>query len=192
MKNEIREIAGRIIDLREILDITPAMMAKELDMTETEYLAHENGDRDFSCSFLYKCANILNVDIVELLTGETAKLGAYSITRKGQGLQVKSRRKNFDYKYIAYNFKDKFVEPFMVTAPYFEEEQNQPIHLSSHESQEMDIVLKGSLKMEIDGHTFVLNKGDSVFYDSTKPHGMIATNGKDCEFVAIVIRGIEK
>lgn len=188
MTSEIKEIAIRIKGLREILGVSTKEMAETLKITEKDYLEYEAGERDFTFTFLYKCANKLGVDIVELISGDTAKLSSFAITRKEGGYDITSRRKNFNYKYLAYSFRNKLIEPFVVTAPYKEEEQNIPIKMSEHKHQEMDFVLKGSLKMEIDGHSFVLEKGDSVFYDSTKPHGMIATGGKDCVFLAIVIR----
>ena len=42
--------------------------------------------------------------------------------------------------------------------------------------------------MEIAGHTEILHEGDSIFYDSGKPHGMIAAGGADCEFLAMVLK----
>ncbi|MGN0586602.1 MAG: cupin domain-containing protein, partial [Oscillospiraceae bacterium] len=80
------------------------------------------------------------------------------------------------------------IEPFLVIAPYIEEEQDKPIALSSHEGQEFDYILSGSLKTVIDGKIKVLNAGDSIIYDSSSPHGMIATGGEKCEFLAILIK----
>lgn len=34
----------------------------------------------------------------------------------------------------------------------------------------------------------MLSEGDSIYYDSGHRHGMIATGGKDCEFIAVVIK----
>ena len=38
-------------------------------------------------------------------------------------------------------------------------------------------------------HTEVLNEGDSILYNSSTPHGMIAVGGKPCVFCAVVISG---
>ncbi len=75
-----------------------------------------------------------------------------------------------------------------VTAPYDEEEQDKPIRLSVHEGQEWDFIIKGSLKFVIGEHTEILNEGDSLFYNSNQPHGMIAAGGSDCEFLAVLIK----
>ncbi|HYH04040.1 MAG TPA: cupin domain-containing protein [Bacillota bacterium] len=186
METHILEIAERIKGTREILDISAEEMAKVTDTPIDKYLALENGNSDFTFTFLMKCAQRFKVDIVELLTGSNPTLSFYTVERSGGGLPIE-RRKGFDYKHLAYRLKDKMVEPFVVTVPYNPEEQNAPLYYSTHAGQEFNYILKGSLKIDLDGHVEVLNAGDSVLYDSGHPHGMIAVNGGDCQFLAIVI-----
>lgn len=187
MEARIVEIAERIRGLREMLDLTPAEVAEAAGVTEQEYLDSENGKSDLSFTFLYRCADKFGVDIVELLTGENPHLSFYSIVRKGAGLDMK-RRPGLKYGHLGYRFKGKLAEPFLVYAPYLEEEQDKPIPLSTHEGQEFDYILSGSLKVQMEGHTEILHEGDSIFYDSGRGHGMIATGGKPCEFLAIILK----
>ena len=186
METHILEIAERIKGMREILDISSEEMAKVTETSIDQYLAAENGKSDFTFTFLLKCAQRFKVDIVELLTGSNPTLSFYTVVRKGGGLPIE-RRKGFGYKHLAYRFRDKMIEPFLVTAPFNPEEQNAPIYYSTHEGQEFDYVLKGTLKVGLDKHVEVLNAGDSVLYDSNHPHGMKAVNETDCQFLAIVI-----
>lgn len=186
MDTQISEIAQRIVTLREILDISLDDMAKHLKITTQEYEKYENGTQDFSVTFLQKCASRFGVDVVELLTGENPKLSFYTVTRKGNGISM-SRRKGFSYQHMAHNLKGKLAEPFVVTAPYSSEAQECEIALSTHDGQELDFILKGSLKMQLEEHTVILNEGDAIMYDSSHGHGMIATGGSDCEFLAVVI-----
>lgn len=187
MDTKIIEIAQRIKGMREILEIPAEEMAELLEITPEDYLAHENGESDFSFTFLHKCANRFGVDIVELLTGENPRLSFFTVTRKGCGFNM-SRRSGLNYQHLAHHFKDKLCEPFLVTAPYLEEEQNKPIALSTHEGQEFDYVLRGKLKVQVDEHTVVLEEGDSIMYDSSHGHGVIATGGEDCVFLAVVLK----
>lgn len=99
METRIVEIAERIKGLREMMDITPEEMAEAAGVELEEYLKHENGEQDFGFTFLYKCADKLDVDIVELLTGENPRLSFYSIVRKGEGLDIK-RRAGFKYEHL--------------------------------------------------------------------------------------------
>ncbi|MEM1484078.1 XRE family transcriptional regulator [Oscillospiraceae bacterium PP1C4] len=187
MQDQLNEIAQRIRTLREIMEIPVAEMARETGISAQEYLEYEAGGRDFSFTFLYNCAQLFGVDIVELLTGEAPRLSFYSIVRKGTGLNM-NRRKGFTYNHLAYRFSGKTAEPFLVTAPYFEDEQNEPIHLSRHDGQEFDYVLKGQLKVQMEGHTEYLGAGDSIYYDAGHGHGMIATGGEECVFLAVVMK----
>ncbi len=150
MEVKLFEIAERIRCLREILGITVEEMAAACMVDPAEYARLEEGNDDFSYSFLVKCAETLGVDTVELITGETPKLSFYSIIRKGRGLPIK-RRKGFTYDHMGYLFRGRECEPMLVVAPYSEEEQNAPIHLSHHSGQEFDYILRGSLRMEFEG-----------------------------------------
>lgn len=187
MQPKIAEIAERIHALREICEISIEEMAGVVGITTDEYIALESGERDISFTLLYKCAARFGVDIIELVTGENPHLSGYSLIRAGEGLPIK-RRSGFTYQHLAYNFKKKIAEPFLVTAPYIESEQNAPIVLSSHEGQEFDYILSGKMKFVHDGHTETLEKGDSVYYDSGKGHGMIATDGEECRFLSLVFK----
>ena len=186
MDTRLTEIAERIKVLREICDFTVEEMAEAASISVEEYLQYESGTKDFSVTFLSNCAKKFGVDIIELMTGENPHLTEFTVVRKGNGLASK-RRAGFKYDHLAFNFKNKIAEPFLVEAPYSEEEQNEPIHLSSHEGQDFDYILSGSLKVDINGHFQVLNAGDAIYYDSSKPHGMIAVNGEKCVFLAFVM-----
>ena len=187
METQIIEIAERIRTLRDIMGFSLEEMAAGTGVSVQEYSEMEEGKSDFSFTFLYKCAEMFGVDIVESLTGDGPKLSFYSIVRKGKGLPIK-RRKGFLYQHMAPRFRAKVAEPFVVTAPYFEEEQNQPIKLSTHEGQEFDYILSGSLKVAMEDHIEILHEGDAIYYDSGHGHGMIATGGKECVFLAVVLK----
>ena len=143
--------------------------------------------RTLSFTFLYKCAEKFGVDVIELLTGENPHLTGYSLTREGAGLSIK-RRAGFEYLHKAPHFRHKLAEPFVVTAPYLEEEQDVPVHLSRHEGQELDFIISGQMRFAYEDHEEILNPGDVVMYDSGRGHGMIATGGEPCMFLAIVMK----
>ena len=187
MEYNIKEIAERVKALRTLIGFTPEEMAQVTGESVEEYLRREDGQEDFSFGFLYHCAEKFGVDIVELLTGENPHLSGYTLVRQGKGLPIQ-REEGFDYYHLAARFKDKLSEPFLVKATYREAEQSRPIELSSHEGQEFDFVLTGRLRFTYEGHIEELDPGDSVFYNSGKPHGMIATGGEDCTFLAVVMK----
>ncbi len=186
MDYNIKEVSERLRASREALDYTEEYMAQHAKVSVEEYRILENGEKDFSLSFLNSCAETLGIELIELLTGTSPKLGVYSVVRKGKGLPIE-RRERFEYHHLAYAFKEKRMEPILVTAPYLEEQQNVPILLSSHEGQEYDYIISGCMKFTINGHNEILRAGDCVYYNSSYPHGMIAVEGEDCTFLAILV-----
>jgi transcriptional regulator with XRE-family HTH domain len=187
MPGNIKEIGQRIGAMREIRGMSIAELAEKTDVTAENLMAAENGDYDYSVTFVYKCAEALGVDLVELLTGDNPKLKRYSVIRSGEGLPM-SRRAGFEYQHMAYLFKNKKIEPFVVNAPFSPTDIEKPISLSVHDGQEFDFILEGTLKMSIDGKTKELNPGDAIIYDSSAPHGMIAVSESGCKFLAILIK----
>ncbi|HBR03493.1 MAG TPA: XRE family transcriptional regulator, partial [Ruminiclostridium sp.] len=179
MGDRIMEIAERIRGLREDMGIPADEMAEIVEMTREEYMECESGKQDFSFTFLYKVATRLGIDISELITGNSPTLSVYTHVRKGKGLRIE-RRKGLKYHSLAYLFKNRNAEPFLVEAAYDEDADKGEILLRHHDGQEFDYILSGSLKVRIDDHEFVMSEGDSVYYDASHRHGMVAANGESC------------
>ena len=187
MEPKINEIAQRIRELRSILNLTEKEVATAVGISEEEYKKYESGTSDFPFTFLYKCAEKLGVDMVELLTGENPRLTGYTVVRGGRGLPIK-RREGFEYSLLAHTFKNKTAEPFFVRAPYRQSEQSQPVEMNVHKGQEFDYVLEGCMRFVFEGHEEKLMTGDSIYFDSGREHGMIAVGGRDCLFLAVVMK----
>jgi len=183
---KIKEMAGRIRELREIEGLTVSEMAKETGVSADEYMACEKGEKDLNFAFIYRCANALSVNVTDIIEGYSPKLRSYTLTKVGEGQKI-AQAHGMTYYNLAYAFRNRIAEPLYVKSEYSEEAQNKEIELTVHAGQECDIVVEGSLLVQIGNHKMVLEKGDSVYYDSSTPHGMIATGGKDCIFYAIVL-----
>ena len=190
LKAQLKEAALRIRTMREIAGLSQEEMARCTGVSPEEYTRCEEGEQDFSFTFIYKCAKRFGVDPTDLIRGVSPTLSSYTIVRHGDGLPI-TRRHGFKYLNLAPLFKNKTAEPFFVTMPYSEAEQHVAIKLASHAGQEFDIVVKGSMKAQIGSHIEVLNEGDSIYYNSGTPHGMIATGGEDCQLYAMVMKGSE-
>ncbi len=184
----LSEIASRIKEMREIMGFSIEQMAEKTEVSLESYVAYEGGQADIPFTFIHKCALVFDVELTELLEGKGAHLSTYTVTRKGQG-QVTAKEEGIDIKNLAPKFRDKIAEPYMVRYEYSLDQQNKPIHLTKHSGQEFDLVLSGSLKVQVGPHTEILHEGDSIYYDSSTPHGMIAVEGKECVFCAVVLPG---
>ena len=186
--NILAEVSQRIREMREVMSISTAEMAQKTEVTEAQYVAFEEGKVDLPFSFLHKCALTFGIDMKELLEGSTAKLVSYTVTRKGTATQT-AKEDGIDIRNLAPSFRSKLAEPYYVTYEYSAKQQSEPIHLSKHSGQEFDLILKGKLKVQVGEHVEILEEGDSIYYNSSTPHGMIAVDGSSCQFLAVVMSG---
>ena len=183
---KIREVAGRIRELREIHGFSVEEMARRTDLSVEEYIACESGQRNLSIAFLYRCTLSLGVDMGDLLEGHSPKLRGYALTRKGEGQRIEEAHHMVGFN-LASGFRNRIALPLYMEVAYRPEAEQEDIELVTHEGQECDIVIRGQMKIQIGGHTEILNAGDCIYYDSGTPHGMIAVGGQDCAFYAIVL-----
>jgi len=183
---KLGEIAGRIRELREIEGLTATDMAKKTAVSEEEYLACENGRSDLNFAFIYRCALAFGVDVTDIIEGQSPNLKSYTVTRKGEGQRIEKAH-GMTYYNLAASFKNRIAEPLYVKSVFSEEAQHRDIELTTHTGQECDLIIEGKLKVQVGEHKEVLGPGDSIYYDSSTPHGMIAVDGKDCIFYAIVL-----
>ncbi len=186
---QLLEVAARIREMREIMELSAEEMAEKTGVSAEEYRDYESGVTDFPFSFIHKCALVFDLDITDLLEGRSSsRLTSYTVTRKGMGQQT-AKEDGIDIANLAPKFRDKIAEPYWVKYEYDPSLQNKPIHVSTHSGQEFDLVIQGKLKVQIGNHTEILSEGDSIYYNSSTPHGMIAVDGEDCVFVAVVLPG---
>ena len=183
---KIQEMAARIKELREIENLSIEEMATKTGVTAAEYIACEKGEENLTFAFIYRCALAFNVDVTDIIEGTSPTLASYTVTRRQEGQRV-AQAHGMEYYNLASSFRNRIAEPLYVTAAYSEEAQRKDIELTTHDGQECDIVIKGALMVQVGSHKEILHEGDSIYYDSSTPHGMIAVEGTDCLFYAIVL-----
>ena len=150
MSEEIRQIAERLVGLRDALDLRPEDIASTCNIDLETYLGYESGEKDIPVSFLHQIAKHYGVELPALMFG-------YEPNRK--------------------------ADPFMVTVEPSAPEA--PFTLNTHPGQEFNLVLEGSMHLRIGEKELVLNEGDSIIFDSTRPHGMKAID-RQVKFLAII------
>ena len=183
MTEQLKEIGTRLEELRDICGVSAEEMAEKLGMSVEEYRNYEEGQLDYSFSFLYNAANVLGVEVVDIMSGDSPKLSTCVVTKKDQGIVVK-RNQSYNYMHLAFTFRNKNAEPMIVTT----EPTNKIPVMHTHEGQEFDYILSGTMKLYIEDISYELSKGDSVYYDSSKPHSFKAIGDKPLKFLAVVIK----
>lgn len=180
MGNELLQVANRMKELREILEITPNQMAAQINLPLETYLRYEDGREDIPISALYTVANVLHVDPTVLLSGDEPRMADYTIVRGGKGIKTE-RYPGYNFTSLAYNFRDRQMEPLLVTLG----ENDQPAQLVSHGGQEFNYVLEGVVAVTINDHEFRLCAGDCIYFNPRNPHGQKAVDGP-ARFITII------
>ena len=188
VSNQLMDVAARIREMREIVGYSIQQMAEKTEISQSLYMEYEAGAADLPFSFMHKCAKIFGLELSELLEGQTAKLSAYTVTRRGKGM-ITASEDGITIQDMAAMFRQKLATPYWVTYEYSEELQNEPIHTATHDGQEFDLVIRGSMRIRIGDHEEILREGDSIFYKSSTPHGMIAIDGEKCVFLSMIMAG---
>ena len=183
MKDQLLEMGVRLQALREIKGISEKEIAAKLGKSVEEYLEYEEGKHDFSFSFMLNVATFLGVDVIDLLSGESPALSDCAVVKRGQEFFIK-KEGSYDYKHLAYTFKNKKGEPFFVTSMPGEEDDK----LHSHVGQEFNFVLSGCMELTVGTVKYILNKGDSAYFNSAIPHGIKVIGNKPVKFLAVVMK----
>ncbi len=180
---ELKEIGLRVAALREACEISASEMAAKLEISEDDYNAFEHGEYDFAISTLNNIALILGVDILDIISGESPRLTNCTVVKKGKGYIV-NRNPGYEFSHLAYTFKGKKAEPFLVT---IDPTGNPPV-MDEHEGQEFDYVLSGKLMLYIGDICYELSEGDSAYFDSTIPHAHKNVGDTKAQFIALVLK----
>lgn len=178
----IHQIAERIRGLRDALDITSSQMAAECGVAPQVLADYESGTVDIPVSFLHRLSAQYGVELSVLMFGNEPTMKSYFITRAGKGVKVE-RTGAYSYQDLAAGFQRRLMAPFMVTVEPSKEEG--PLTLNTHEGQEFNYVVEGTLEITIAGHTNTLNPGDTIMFDARQPHGLRAV-GSTVKMLAII------
>lgn len=172
MNDQIRQISERIKELREILEVDAVSLARQVNVSVAEYLRYENAEADIPIGVIYAVADAMNVDPTVLLTGEAPRMSDYTIVRQGSGVSVE-RYKGYKFNSLAFNYIRRAFDPMLVDL----EPMEKGPELVVHGGQEFNYVLSGTVQLVIGGREFLLEAGDSAFFNPMTPHGQRAVGG---------------
>ncbi|RBQ22469.1 hypothetical protein ALNOE001_19440 [Candidatus Methanobinarius endosymbioticus] len=183
LKDIVKDIGSRVKELRELSDISLENAANQLDIDKEEYLKYEVGKKDIPVSVLYEISQILKVDMGLLVSGEETRMNVFNITRAEKGVPIE-KREGYECESLADRFVNKKLETMTVKVEPIDEKPP----MNYHSGQEFNHVLDGSLMLYIHNREIILNKGDSIFFDSNYGHAMKALNGKPAKFLAVIVQ----
>lgn len=179
MNEQIVQIAARIRELREILDITPAAIAEKVGIDVAEYTDYEEARADIPIGVLYAVAAEFGVDPTVLMTGDMPRMDEYTIVRGGKGVKIE-RYAGYSFSALAFNYKNRDMEPMIVTLDHTDQAE-----LVAHGGQEFNYILEGTIKVVIGKKEFTLNEGDSIYFNPSVPHGQRAVT-EHAKFLTVI------
>lgn len=134
-------------------------------------------------STVAKVASALGVSINHLTSEKLQKLDDPRIAFVKHG-EVKAKKtdargKGYNYQDLALGKIGKNMEPYIIE-PAFEEQST-----FQHEGEEFLYVIEGTHEFIYDGKKFIMEKGDSVYYDANVPHTGRSIGKKRAKLLAV-------
>ncbi len=186
MLPQIEQIAARVRELRSILELDADVIASKIGVSSEVYASYENGSCDIPVGKLYSIASEFGVDPTVLLLGDEPRMADYTLVRGGKGLDVE-RYAGYKFSSLAYNYKNREMEPMIVTLDPSDEDPG----LVTHTGQEFNMVLEGTIAVHIGDREYILGQGDSIYFDPTLPHGQRAI-GSVAKFLTVINENMKR
>jgi transcriptional regulator with XRE-family HTH domain len=178
IRQEIRElkIGEKIRKLRRERRLTLQELADLTILSKPLLSQIENDQVTPPIATLLKIAKGLKVAI-HYFFEEEGDRQKYVLTRGGDGM-TSSRRPGNDaaqgylYRSLAPGIRQKPIEPFLVE---FVQTAWDDSFFFSHDGVEFIMLLEGELEFRYGREIMTLAPGDSIYYDSSEPHGYVST-----------------
>ena len=183
LEQAYKDIAPRIRGLRDALDMSVADLAGKTGVDAETIRAYESGETEIPVGFLMKVSQCCHVDLTVLIAGLEPHLRGHSLVRRGEGLSVE-RRKDYDYKSLAYRFSGRKMEPFLITVPPKEPTEMTQV---SHSGQEFIHVMEGRLELRLGDEVLDLEPGDSLYFESQTPHALRGLDDHHAVFLDVIL-----
>ncbi|MCL2631779.1 MAG: cupin domain-containing protein [Coriobacteriia bacterium] len=182
-------IGSKVTELREALQLSVEELAERSGAEVSVILGIEAGELVPSLTPLIRITRALGVRLGTLLDDDE-NLGPalvrstdYTESTRLKALETKSDAGGLVFHALAEGKASRHMEPFYITLTPSEASEHE---LSAHEGEEWLFALEGPLEIEYGKDIYVLQPGDSIYYDSIVPHQVRSHQGQSAKFVACV------
>lgn len=182
-------VGEKIKSIRETKGISVSELAERSGLAEEQINRIENNEDLPSLAPLIKIARVLGVRLGTFLDDQPSEQGPV-VCRKDEACDTigfsnnaTQSRRHMQYHSLSKSKVDRHMEPFIIDV---EATSDTAFTLSSHEGEEFIMVMKGVMEISYGKNTYVLEEGDSIYYDSIVPHHVHALNGQAAQILAVV------
>lgn len=187
--NTKKMVGTRIKNYRESKSISLAEMAERTGLSEDQIIRIED-NKDFpSLAPLIKIARVLGVRLGTFLDDHDT-LGPVVSRKKEVKESVSfstdqtSSHTHMNYYALSSDKAGRHMEPFIIQiAP---KKEGVDFILSSHEGEEFIYCLEGLVEISYGPETYILEEGDSIYYDSIIAHHVHAACTVGAKILAVV------
>ncbi len=181
-------VGEKIKALRENKQLTIEALAERSGLALEQVERIENNIDIPSLAPLIKIARVLGVRLGTFLDDqdETGPV----VCRKSEAQDSISfsnnaihSRKHMEYHSLSRSKSDRHMEPFIIDVS---PTSDNDFVLSSHEGEEFIIVMEGIMEISYGKSTYLLEEGDSIYYDSIVPHHVHAYEGQAAKILAVI------
>lgn len=182
-------IGEKIKSLRTAKEISIEELAERSGLAIEQIRRIEENIDIPSLAPLIKIARTLGVRLGTFLDDQINETGAV-ICRHGEEDDTISfsnnavdARQHLHYHSLSRSKTDRHMEPFVID---IDANQDKEFQLSAHEGEEFIMVLKGTLEINYGKQTYLLEEGDTIYYDSIVPHHVHAFEGQAARILAVI------
>jgi transcriptional regulator with XRE-family HTH domain len=187
--NTNKIIGIRMRQMRESNSISLQEMSERSGLDIDQIVLLENDVEIPSLAPLIKIARVLGVRLGTFLDdqGETGPVISRNNNHK-KGISFSTNdtqaRKHMDYFSLSASKSDRHMEPFIIHVEPIRE--GADFIASSHEGEEFIYCLEGVLEIIYGNDNYILEEGDSIYYDSIVAHHVHAAGESDAKILAVV------
>jgi transcriptional regulator with XRE-family HTH domain len=176
-------LAQRIREFRKKRGLTLEQLAERSQLTQSVLSKVENSRVTPSLAALSRIAEALGVSLSELVSGIDDKCRVSVVRRDERPVTERGRPdRAFTCYALSASRTGKAVDPVLV--------QIQPGNRTSqplpHEGEEFIFVLKGSIEIECGSEHYLLEEGDSVYFESASEHRIFNRSEAVTELLCIL------
>ena len=175
-------IGEKLKALRESQRLSLRDLGEKVDLSASFLSQLELGQVSPSIASLENIANVLNVHITHFF--DDPKKTDSVVMRRNERRRIYSKGSKAIIQPLAHEISKKKIEPFMLTLEIGGEGGEHPY--SSRHGEEFGIVIQGKVRFTLEQNEYILEEGDSVYFNSTKPHNW-KNIGKNEAIIILVI-----
>lgn len=178
-------IGTQVREFRQKLDMTVVELAKVAGLSAGMLSKIEHGLTSPSLSTLQSLANALHVPVTALFRRFEEERDA-SFVKAGEGLKIERRgtRAGHQYQLLGHTVgKSIGMEPYLITLT----DESDVFPIFQHTGVEFLYMLEGEVSYRHGSKTYLMQPGDSLFFDADAPHGPEELHKLPIRFLSIIV-----